>query len=78
MCETLRITQQIIRICLYLIDTKNYQRMMILKTRVIPDDVKPMKAAEPNKTNFGKRNNSDTRKKSTNPKSHHHKKLSNM
>ena len=36
MCEALKITQQIIRICLHLIDTKNYQRMMILKMRVIP------------------------------------------
>ena len=36
MCETLKITQQIIRIYLHLIYTKNYQKMIILKTRVIP------------------------------------------
>ena len=35
MCEALKITQQIIRIHLHLIDTKNYKIMMILKTRVI-------------------------------------------
>ena len=36
MSKALKITQQIIRIYLHLIDTKNYQRMIILKTRVIP------------------------------------------
>ena len=34
--RTLKITQQITRIYLHPMDTKNYQRMMILKTRVIP------------------------------------------
>ena len=36
MSKALKITQQIIRIYLHLIDTKNYQRMIISKTRVIP------------------------------------------
>ena len=35
MCEALKITQQIICIYLHLINTKNYQIMMTLKTRVI-------------------------------------------
>ena len=38
------------------------------------DYVKPTKAAESNKTNSGKRNNSNTRKKSTNPIIQRHKK----
>ena len=39
------------------------------------DYVNPTKAAESNKTNYGTRNNSDKRKKSTNPIIHRHKKI---
>ena len=42
------------------------------------DYVKPTKPIESNKTNSGKRNNFDTRKKLTNPIIHRHKKLNNM
>ena len=39
MCETLKITQQIIRIYLDLTNIKNYHRMIILKTITVPGNM---------------------------------------
>ena len=45
-----------------IIDIKNYQRMIILKKKVINSGDYLEKSVESNKTIFSKRNNSDTRK----------------
>ena len=55
MWEALKITQQIIRIYLHLIDTRNHQIMVILKRKVILGGyVKPNKAADSKPTQVKK------------------------